>query len=72
MPKKKLYRDRLCFKEYCCVAAVYDELISYICAPENNVIENMHLVIRNIFDNSAYNQNVDIDFSSIDTRVTEA
>lgn len=32
----------------------------------------MHLVIRNIFDNSAYNQNVDIDFSSVDTRVTEA
>lgn len=59
-------------REYFYVAAVYDELIAYIYVPDENAFENRRLVIRNIFDSTVYFKETALDFSRVDTPITEA
>lgn len=59
-------------EEYLYVLANLNELVAYIDVPENNSFQERKVIVQNIFDESAFHKEYQLDFSNIDTPVIDA
>lgn len=59
-------------EEFLYVLSNSNELIAYIDAPEHKSFENRKVIVQNIFDKKLFHKKFQLDFSDVDTPVTQA
>lgn len=59
-------------REFTYVLSVSDKLIAYIDVSKDQPMENRKVIVQNIFDKSILYKEFQLDFSDVDTPVTEA